>query len=53
MIRAFDRAISNLDTENIHIALHELGHTFALDGMFPLLHEITQGDFANRRIGLL
>lgn len=26
--------IQNLDTENIHIVLHELGHTFALDDFY-------------------
>lgn len=26
--------MQNLDLEDIHILLHEMGHTFALDGMF-------------------
>jgi hypothetical protein len=24
-----------VESENIHIYLHEIGHTFALDGTFP------------------
>lgn len=28
--------LQNLDSDSIHIFLHELGHTFALDGTFPL-----------------
>lgn len=28
--------MNNINTENIHIVLHEIGHTFALDGMSHL-----------------
>jgi hypothetical protein len=30
--------MQNLETDNIHILLHELGHTFALDGKSQRLH---------------
>lgn len=34
--------LQNLETEDIHIYLHEIGHTFALDGTSS--SEVTSGN---------